>query len=124
MTAFNQSIAAEPPAVLSLVLFHQSTPQDPLKVVTISIKGVKLVIKNGHEFCLSIGLLEQVFSLVLFLQSTPQDLLKAVPMEVKGGECGKRMHLQNGSIQQVFSLFSAFPSFYHQKVKITNNLLC
>ena len=50
MTAFNQSIAAEPPAVLSLVLFHQSSPQDTLKVVTISIKGVKLVTKNGHEF--------------------------------------------------------------------------
>ena len=64
MTAFNQSIAAEPPAVLSLVLFHQSSPQgqDTLKVVTISIKGVKPVIKNGHEFYLSIGLLEQVLS--------------------------------------------------------------
>ena len=63
MTAFNQSIAAEPPAVLSLVLFHQSTPQDTLKVVTISMKGIKLVIKNGHEFYLSIGLLEHVLSL-------------------------------------------------------------
>ena len=56
MTAFNQSIAAEPPAVLSLVLFHQSSPQDTLKVVTIAIKGVKLVTKNGHELYLSIGL--------------------------------------------------------------------
>ena len=80
MTAFNQSIAAEPPAVLSLVLFHQSTPQDTLKVVTISIKGVKLVIKDCHEFYLSIGLLEHVLSLVLFHQSTTQDPLSAVPM--------------------------------------------
>ena len=81
MTAFNQSIAAEPPAVLSLVLFHQSTPQDTLKVVTISIRGVT---RNGHEFYFSIGLLEPVLSLVLFHQSTPQDPLKAVMVKIRG----------------------------------------
>ena len=77
MTAFNQSIAAEPPAVLSLVLF----PQDTLKVVTISIRGVT---RNGHEFYFSIGLLEPVLSLVLFHQSTPQDPLKAVMVKIRG----------------------------------------
>ena len=124
MTAFNQSIAAEPPAVLSLVLFHQWTAQDPLKVVTISMKGVKLVIKNGQEFYLSICLLEQVLSLVLFHQSTTQDALSSVPMKVKGLNVAIECICRLVGFNKCFHYLALFHRHIIRRLKLQKNLLC